>query len=117
MSEMIACCGLICIKCEAFLATKNNDDSRKMKIAVTWSKHFDMKFEAEDIDCDGCLSESGRLSGYCRKVCEIRPCARAKSVENCAHCEDYAWEKVTRFFAIAHRAKATLDKIRKNTGK
>lgn len=117
MNEMIACCGLICTKCEAFLATKNNDESKKRKIAKSWSKHFGVKFEPEDISCDGCLSESGRLSGYCRKVCEIRPCAHTKKVKNCAYCEDYACEKLTRFFAIARRAKATLDKIRKETGK
>lgn len=79
MNEMIACCGLICTKCEAFLATKNNDDSKKRKIAASWSRYFGMKFEPEDIDCDGCLPENGRRSGYCRKVCEVRPCAHAKT--------------------------------------
>jgi len=33
-------------------------------------------------------------------------------VVNCAHCDDYACEKLAGFFAFAPEAKATLDGIR-----
>ena len=116
MDEMIGCCGLICTKCAAFIATKNDDASARRRIATSWSKHFGMKFEPEDINCDGCLQENGRRSGYYRKICEIRPCAQTRNVKNCAYCEDYACEKLKKFFAIAPRARATLNKIRKDAG-
>ncbi len=117
MSEIVACCGLVCTKCGAYAATKNNDDDAKRKVAASWSKHFGTKFEPEDINCDGCQTEDGRRSGYCRKVCEIRPCAQAKKVRNCAYCVDYACEKLKKFFMIAPNAKTRLDKIRKDAVK
>jgi len=51
---------------------------------------------------------------FCRKICEVRPCARAKNVENCAYCEQYACEKLKKFLARAPEAKTTLEEIRKN---
>jgi len=112
LDQMIACCGLVCTKCPAFVATQKNDEDAKAKIAQAWSKHFKTKFDPQDINCDGCLPESGRRSGYCRKICEVRPCVKARKLKNCAYCDDYACEKLTKFFAIAHEAKETLDSIR-----
>lgn len=38
MKEMIAVCGLDCSQCGAFLATKENDDKKRAKVAQEWSK-------------------------------------------------------------------------------
>jgi len=114
MDEIIAYCGLVCNKCPAFIATKENDAAAKKKIAEAWSRQFGLEFRPEDINCDGCLLEDGRLSVFCRKICEVRPCARAKNVENCAYCEQYACEKLKKFLARAPEAKTTLEEIRKN---
>jgi hypothetical protein len=62
----------------------------------------------------GCLSLKGRLSGYCRYVCKVRPCALEKKVQNCAYCDDYACEKLEGFFGFAPEAKATLEEIRQS---
>jgi len=35
-------------------------------------------------------------------------------VVNCAYCDDYACTKLTKFFAMAPHAKASLEKIRKS---
>ena len=75
-----------------------------------------MEFKPEDINCDGCLSEGSRLSGYCRNLCQVRPCARDRGVENCAYCDDYACEKLSDFLAQVPQAKATLERIRKSIG-
>jgi len=117
MDAMIGYCGLTCTKCEAFVATKKDDERARRRIASSWSRHFGRKFEPEDIYCDGCLKENGRHSGYCREICEIRPCAQARKVKNCGYCEDYVCEKLKKFFVIAPRAKVTLNKIRKDAGK
>ncbi|MDJ0762849.1 MAG: DUF3795 domain-containing protein [Myxococcota bacterium] len=37
--------------------------------------------QADDINCDGCLSENGRLFRPC-EVCEIRKCGVEKGVAN-----------------------------------
>jgi len=117
MDAMIGYCGLTCTKCEAFVATKKDDERARRRIASSWSRHFGRKFEPEDIYCDGCLKENWRHSGYCREICEIRPCAQARKVKNCVYCEDYVYEKLKKFFVIAPRAKVTLNKIRKDAGK
>jgi hypothetical protein len=73
-----------------------------------------MAVKAEDINCDGCISGGKRLLNYC-SICEIRKCGQGKGVKNCAYCDEYACEKLTRFLAIAPpETKASLEGIRKS---
>ena len=111
MEKMIAYCGLICTTCPAFLATQQDDDSQRAQVAEMWSKEFGGERKPEDINCDGCLSGGERLLNYAA-VCEIRRCAQEKGVENCAHCDDYACEKLEGFLAEVDEARATLEEIR-----
>lgn len=114
MDKMIAFCGLTCTECLAFIATQKNDDEERRKVAKVWSKEFNSNIKPEDINCDGCLTEEGgRVFNYC-KVCEIRKCGQEKEVKNCAYCDDYACEKLTKFFDMASEAKTALAEIRKN---
>ncbi len=113
MDKMIAFCGLTCTECPAFLATQKDNNSERKKVAELWSKQFNAEFKPEDINCDGCLSESRRLIGHC-EVCEIRKCGREKHVKNCAYCDDYACEKLNKFIDGAPDAKTTLEEIRKS---
>lgn len=46
----IACCGLDCEKCDARLATINNDDKLKKKVAEEWSKLNGIEITAEMIN-------------------------------------------------------------------
>lgn len=111
MSEITAMCGMICSKCDAFIATQNDDDVKRAETAELWSKQYNIEMKPEDINCDGCLSDSDRHIGHCA-VCEIRKCAKAKGVENCAHCNDYACEKLEGFFKMVPDAKTHLDEIK-----
>jgi len=113
MAEIIAYCGLSCHECGAYVATQNDDDEKRKKVAELWSKHYGSDIKPEDINCDGCLSEGGRLFNYCT-VCEIRKCGKEKEVLNCAHCSDYACEKLEKFFQMAPEGKKQLEKIRSN---
>jgi len=99
MKKTIAYCGIICSECPAFLATQKNDDNERKKVAEMWSKQFNAEFKPEDINCDGCLSESERLFNYCR-VCEIRKCGQEKGVKNCAYCDDYACETLNKLVLL-----------------
>ena len=110
---MIAFCGLNCTECPAFMATRKDDNKEREKVAKVWSKEFKCDIKPEAINCDGCLEESGRLFSHC-KVCEIRKCGQEKEVKNCASCDDYACEKLIKFFDIAPKTKITLSEIRKN---
>lgn len=111
MDEMIAFCGLRCHECGAFIATKNNDDEKRTEVAQLWSKEFNKDFKPEDIYCDGCLADGGHLFKYC-KVCKIRKCGKEKQVVNCAHCNDYACDKLEKFFQMMPDARKQLDEIR-----
>jgi hypothetical protein len=119
MNEMIAYCGLVCTNCPIYLATreKNKEIQAKMRaeIARICKELYGMNCKPEDInDCDGCLTEDGRLFFSC-KDCLIRKCARDKKLENCAHCAEYACEKLQAFFISdpnAATAKKRLDEIK-----
>ncbi len=112
MEKMISYCGLVCTECPAFIATQENDNAKRQKVADMWSKQYKMAVKTEDINCDGCLSAGGKLLNYC-SICEIRACGQNHGVQNCAYCSDYGCEKLTRFFAVAPHAKESLEKIRK----
>ena len=64
MKHIIACCGLTCSLCGAYLATQSNNDEERKKVAEKWSKVLNVEMKPEQINCDGCLSE-GRLFFYC----------------------------------------------------
>jgi hypothetical protein len=113
MNKMISYCGIVCTECPAFIATQTNDDAKRKEVAEMWSKQYQSPFKAEDINCDGCKTEGKRLVGYCN-ICEIRKCGQKKLVENCAYCDDYGCETLTKFIAMVPHAKATLEGIRKN---
>jgi hypothetical protein len=112
MKVMIAKCGLDCAKCEAYLATQKNDQKKLQEIAENWSKQFGSAFTVESVMCDGCISLSNRLCGYCQ-ICEIRKCAFKEQVVNCAYCKDYPCKTLNDFFGMAPLAKTNLEEIRK----
>jgi hypothetical protein len=116
MDETISYCGLVCQGCGIYLATreKDPDKQKKMRIEIVrmLKEEFSQEEKLEDItDCDGCKTENGRLFSGC-KYCEIRKCARQKRIENCAHCNEYACERLDRFFTDYPEAKSRLDVIR-----
>ncbi|MBW2624223.1 MAG: DUF3795 domain-containing protein [Deltaproteobacteria bacterium] len=111
MTEMIAYCGLNCIECVAYQATQADSDEQRARVAEQWSKMFGSEVAPEEINCDGCKSDTGRLFTHCFS-CEIRACAMEKKVENCAVCEDYGCETLTSFLEMASEARENLEKIR-----
>ena len=54
MKKLIAYCGLDCEKCEAYIATKNNDNALREKVAKEWSELNGVDITPEMINCDGC---------------------------------------------------------------
>jgi hypothetical protein len=111
MSEMTAYCGLDCSECKAFKATQTKDLERKKEIAKQWTGDDKVEFKPEDINCNGCKSDI--ISGWCRKICKIRPCAETKKVKTCAHCTDYPCGKLEEFLSKEPVATKNLERIRK----
>ena len=76
-AKIVAYCGIPCSDCPAYIATRKNDDALRRETAKKWSEMFKADIKPEDINCDGCPTDSERIFNHCR-VCEIRKCAPRK---------------------------------------
>lgn len=85
MKNFIAYCGLDCEKCEARLATINNDDNLRKKVAQHWSELNKAEITPQMINCTGCRID-GVKTPFCGSMCPIRKCAKAKDYETCGSC-------------------------------
>ena len=113
MNYLIAFCGLDCAKCDAYLATQANDDAAKQRVLEKWRAQYGPDIPLAAVTCDGCVTVTGRLGGYCGQ-CPIRACGVAHQVANCAYCADYnACDKLAGFFKSVPDARVTLDGIRR----
>lgn len=87
MKDMIAYCGLDCEACEAYIATKNDDDELRRKVAKHWSELNNVEITPEMINCEGCRVD-GVKTVYCDSLCEIRQCAMMRKYETCGDCTE-----------------------------
>ena len=108
---MIGYCGLDCDQCEAFIATRNNDDALRVKVAAEWAKQYGAPIKPEHINCTGCKS-AGVKTYYCEQLCEIRKCATRKSLGTCAECPDYACALLKPVLEAVPHARRTHDALR-----
>ncbi|MBN1935422.1 MAG: DUF3795 domain-containing protein [Anaerolineae bacterium] len=110
--KIIAYCGLICSDCPAYVATQADDVAALERMAADARARFnDSNITVESAKCDGCLGETQYKCGYCAE-CAVRACGVACGVLNCAHCPDYGCDKLTAFWAMAPKARATLEQVR-----
>ena len=108
MNDLIAYCGLNCEKCDAFIATKNNDNALREKTAKLWSELNNVLILPEHINCDGCRV-SGRKTVFCDKLCPIRQCAMQKGVDTCGECPEMEHcSKIAMVHANNEEAKRNL---------
>ena len=87
MKEFIAYCGLDCETCEARLATVNNDDGLRRKVAAEWSKLNGVEITPEMIHCSGCRVP-GVKTPYSDSLCPIRQCAMKRNCGTCGDCAE-----------------------------
>ena len=123
MEKIIACCGLECTACAAYIATQENNEALRKETAELWGRQLGVEVEPESISCDGCLS-SGRHLDYC-SICAIRKCCMEKNILNCGHCDEYMCETLLQGLTFLSEvlemgplgdleAKKNLDAIRKS---
>ena len=111
-NKIIAYCGLVCTDCPAYIATQADDRAGLEQVAAQWREAYNApNITVESVICDGCLTDKGRKCSHTAE-CEIRACGVERGVANCAHCADYACEKLEGFFGFAPDARAVLDEIR-----
>ena len=111
MAKMYAYCGLDCAVCPAYVATQAGDEQAQLKLLAEWREQFDPNMTLAGVTCDGCTF-SGRLGGYC-EACPVRACGKARGVEHCAACSDYAGCQVLEpFFAQSPEVRTQLEALR-----
>ena len=87
MKDMIGYCGLDCEKCDAYIATINDDQDLREKTAELWAKLNNAPILPEHINCNGCRVD-GVKTVFCESLCEIRKCALKRGVSTCGGCPD-----------------------------
>lgn len=87
MKNLIGYCGLDCEKCDARIATVNNDDAMREKVAKKWSKLNNVAITKEMINCMGCRAD-GPKTPFCDFMCEIKKCASKSRFETCSNCKN-----------------------------
>ncbi len=110
MNKFLSACGLNCPTCECFEAHQAGDMKRKQEIAVVWGKNYQADLKAEDIACDGCMSEGAHF-GWCNN-CPIRACVVSKGYLSCAECADFPCATNEFLYKAAPAAKETIEKLR-----
>ena len=87
MKTMIAYCGLDCEKCDAYIATVQNDQALREKTAKLWSELNGAEITPEMIRCEGCRTD-GIKTPYCESLCPVRQCALTRNMETCGNCAE-----------------------------
>ncbi|MBQ3472488.1 MAG: DUF3795 domain-containing protein [Methanobrevibacter sp.] len=114
MKELIGYCGLNCETCEAYIATKNDDNELRKKVSKLWSELNGIEITPEMINCTGCRVD-GVKTIFCDSICQIRQCALAKNVETCADCEEMEeCEKLKMIFENNQEAQKNLENLKKH---
>lgn len=88
LNEMIGYCGLDCERCDAYLATINDDDALRERTAKLWSELNNAPILPEHINCNGCRTD-GVKTVFCEQLCQIRQCAQEKSLVTCGDCAQF----------------------------
>ncbi len=109
MRDMIAYCGLDCKKCDAYLATINDDQELREKTAKLWSELNHAPILPEHINCQGCCVD-GVKTVYCESLCGIRQCALKKGVTTCGDCPEL--ESCQTVGAILSNNPAALENLK-----
>ena len=110
MKKMIGYCGLDCEHCDAYIATKTNDQALREKTAKYWSEMNHVTILPEHINCEGCRVD-GVKTYYCSNMCEIRKCAVAKGFETCRDCSELEkCGKVAMIIDNVEEARSNLKK-------
>lgn len=101
-------CGLLCNECPLYIATKNDNEETKAKLAIEYSNEH-CTFTKEDMNCEVCYSVKNNDSKMCGD-CKIRNCSEGKNnLKNCGYCSSYPCGLIDKYCPVDCRAR--LDKI------
>ena len=108
MRPNIACCGLDCEQCDAYIATLHDDQALREKTAKLWAALNHAPILPEHIHCQGCRAD-GVKTVFCEQLCAVRRCARQRGAVTCGDCPEMeSCPTMGAIFANAPQAKKNL---------
>ncbi len=87
-TELLAPCGLYCGVCGVYMASRDNNQKLKEKLAKAYA------VAPEQIACKGCLSDEKFV--YCQ-ACGIRTCVMENKIKGCHQCNDFPCKLIDDF--------------------
>jgi len=109
-NKYIAYCGLDCEKCEARIATINNDDELREVVAKKWSEWNQCDIAPNMINCVGCKIE-GQKTYFCDELCEIKKCVENNKYQTCGKCSGF--ESCNKLQMITSNNQEALNNLKK----
>lgn len=101
METVIAACGLVCSRCDAYRATKEGSLEKLELVAADWRRRYACdQIAASNIRCNGCMTDGGPKCGHCESACEVRKCAMGKGVSTCAQCASFPCERLSGLYGF-----------------
>ena len=94
LGKLAAPCGLFCGACSVHVAGRRGDTEHLEWIAERSAARRERPVSAEDLACEGCLSEVRAL--YCRE-CDLRRCVLDRGLTRCAQCGDFPCRQLRDF--------------------
>ena len=92
--KIVARCGYRCDLC----AARSDNPAVRQKLVDAWRKYYGhTQYTAENVRCGGCSSEKRADMN-----CQVRPCAIAKGLENCAQCDQCPCDKLRPLCSSPH---------------
>jgi len=61
MDRIVAYCGLVCINCPILLATDKCNEEKTLVAGLVKNQYY-KEYTANDISCDGCLTDGPQMS-------------------------------------------------------
>jgi len=95
MKEKMCFCGYRCELCPAYKDNISSDEDRQ-RTSDGWFRYYGFRIPAEQIYCDGCSADGSSSPRRIDPECEVRACAMGRGLCNCAHCEDFICEKLSK---------------------
>ena len=112
MKSPISPCGICCEKCDAFIATRDNNEALFDKLAADYQKNMGTTITKDELHCVGC-TQTGQHISFCAE-CEIRSCASSKGYQTCAQCIDFPCEKGSFIWKDGSESLKQLESLRQS---
>jgi hypothetical protein len=107
MEPVLTRCGYRCDLCLAYRPNVEAHPKNRQILSDGWHTYFGFRIPADQICCDGCMSEDPKLIDT---ACPVRPCVLERGLASCAKCAELVCAKL-------EERLVTYEEVRSRTGR